>query len=175
MKWCELRNPQDLNLMGSKVYDLGLSRQELYDLYGVLLLIEKLEKVMSYDVSPQSNAIDQQQTEGKGKQLPIPKAINTIRAQKYFQKAIEKGYIKVENGLFKWVGVKQRRNGTPNMSELAYFLGKVYEYKYSNNGNIGKSFPDKELEKLFNIKQLMYNHGDNLLTICFKINTHHLW
>ena len=156
MKWCELRNPQDLNLMGSKVYDLGLSRQELYDLYGVLLLIEKLEKVMSYDVSPQSNAIDQQQTEGKGKQLPIPKAINTIRAQKYFQKAIEKGYIKVENGLFKWVGVKQRRNGTPNMSELAYFLGKVYEYKYSNNGNIGKSFPDKELEKLFNITKL-YN------------------
>lgn len=54
MKWRELKNPQDLNAMGSKVYDLGLSRQELYDLYSVLLLIEKLELAMNADVASQS-------------------------------------------------------------------------------------------------------------------------
>lgn len=54
MKWSELRNPQDLNSMGSKIYDLGLSRQELYDLYGVLLLIEKLEMAMNACVASQS-------------------------------------------------------------------------------------------------------------------------
>lgn len=43
MKWSELRNPKDLQAMGLKVNYLKLSRRELYDLYSVLLLVEKLE------------------------------------------------------------------------------------------------------------------------------------
>lgn len=54
MKWKELRNPDDLNKMGAMVYHLGLSRQELYDLYSVLLLIKKLEMTMNVDVAPNS-------------------------------------------------------------------------------------------------------------------------
>ncbi len=54
LKWSELRNTQDLNSMGSKVHNLGLSRQELYDLYSVLLLIERLETVMDADIAPQA-------------------------------------------------------------------------------------------------------------------------
>jgi hypothetical protein len=42
MKWSELRNPDNLQPMGFRVNYLGLSRLELYDLYSVLLLIEKL-------------------------------------------------------------------------------------------------------------------------------------
>ena len=46
MKWSELRNPRSLETMAHKVNYLGLSRQELYELYSVLLLIERLEKSM---------------------------------------------------------------------------------------------------------------------------------
>lgn len=45
LKWSDLRNPRNLRAMGFRVNYLGLSRQELYDLYSVLLLIEKLESV----------------------------------------------------------------------------------------------------------------------------------
>ncbi len=46
MKWSELRNPKKLQAMGYRVNYLGLSRLELYDLYSVLLLIEKLETLL---------------------------------------------------------------------------------------------------------------------------------
>ena len=44
LEWSELRNPDDLQTMGFKVYYLGLSRQELYELYSVLLILEKLKE-----------------------------------------------------------------------------------------------------------------------------------
>ena len=47
MRWEELRDPDGLPKMGLKVNNLGLSRQELYDLYSVLLIIEKLKGVMA--------------------------------------------------------------------------------------------------------------------------------
>lgn len=42
MKWDELRDPSDLRMMGYRVNYLRLSRQEIYDLFSVLLLIERL-------------------------------------------------------------------------------------------------------------------------------------
>lgn len=44
MEWCELRNHRNLKEMGLKVNYLRISRRELYDLYSVLLLIERLEE-----------------------------------------------------------------------------------------------------------------------------------
>lgn len=75
MKWIELRNPKDLKVMGSKVNYLGLSRQELYDLYSVLLLIEKLEMAMNADIAPQSIKIDS----GKATQDGMPSAVEDVR------------------------------------------------------------------------------------------------
>lgn len=43
MKWSELKNPKNLQAMGYRVNYLGLSRRELYDLYSVLLVIERIE------------------------------------------------------------------------------------------------------------------------------------
>ena len=43
LKWTELRDPTDTKAMAKKVNYLRLSRRELYDLYSVLLLLEKLE------------------------------------------------------------------------------------------------------------------------------------
>ena len=38
-----MKNPRNLEAMGLKVNYLGLSRQELYELYSVLLVIERIE------------------------------------------------------------------------------------------------------------------------------------
>lgn len=44
--WSELRNPHQLDRMGLKVNYLRLSRQELYELYSVLLVIERMEPLL---------------------------------------------------------------------------------------------------------------------------------
>ena len=43
MKWPELRDPKDMDRMARKVKYLRLSRKELYDLYSVMLILERLE------------------------------------------------------------------------------------------------------------------------------------
>lgn len=83
-------------------------------------------------------------------ELPIPKAINTERAQTYFQKAIDKGYMKMDGGKFVWLGVGSRGEKT----QLAYFLGRIYGYKHSANGNKGTEFPEQELNELFGESRL---------------------
>lgn len=90
---------------------------------------------------------------GKGAddRLPLPKALDTDRAQRYFNKAIEKGYMRLENGKAVWMGVC--KNG--QNSQLAYFCGKVYGYKHSINGNIGNSIPDEELTDYFGVKKIL--------------------
>ena len=57
MKWSELRNPKDLRAMGAKVSYLRLSRQELYDLYSVLLLLEQLDAVMDWELMRQEEIV----------------------------------------------------------------------------------------------------------------------
>lgn len=49
LEWSELRNPKNLMSMGFRVNYLDLSRWELYDLYSVLLLLEKLELSLPAD------------------------------------------------------------------------------------------------------------------------------
>lgn len=75
----------------------------------------------------------------------LPKAINTTRAQQLFQKAFDRGYMKYENGHFRWIGVGR----TGHKSQLAYFLGRVYGYRHSVSGNTGTEFPTDELNALF--------------------------
>lgn len=120
--------------------------------------IERLEDVMLYDEPYEGGISDvndfeqheQQQTTDDETPLPIPIALNTKRAQCYFRKAIEKGYMKVENGFFSWIGVGLKGK----KSQLAYFCGLVFEYKNSINGNVGREFPENELNVLFGEKRL---------------------
>lgn len=82
--------------------------------------------------------------------LPLPSSVNTKRAQTYFQKAIDNGLLKLENGKFSWIQIGTRGG----KSQLAYFCGKVFEYKHSVNGNDGTSFPEEELNELFGIDRM---------------------
>lgn len=82
--------------------------------------------------------------------LPLPNSLNTKRAQTYFQKAIDNGLLKLENGKFSWIQIGKRGGN----SQLAYFCGKVFEYEHSISGNVGTSFPEEELNELFGIKKM---------------------
>lgn len=82
--------------------------------------------------------------------LPLSNSLNTKRAQTYFQKAIDNGLLKLENGKFSWIQIGKRGGN----SQLAYFCGKVFEYEHSISGNVGTSFPEEELNELFGIKKM---------------------
>lgn len=66
---------------------------------------------------------------------------NTARAQKYFARAIDKGFMAETSTGFKWLVPE----GRGNKAALAYFVGKVYPENYT---------PDKELEALFGYSRL---------------------
>ena len=92
--------------------------------------------------------------------LPLPEALNRNDAQKYFKRAIEKGYMKYEGGKYEWLGVP---NVKGPKSQLAYFCGKVYGYEWGivdgnpKNivyGNIGTEIPEGELIALFGVNKL---------------------
>lgn len=86
-----------------------------------------------------------EEPEADADKLSLPKAINTKRAQKYFTRAIDRGYMEYENGRFRWIGI----GNTAHKSQLAYFLGRIYGYRYSVSGNTGTEFPTDELNALF--------------------------
>ena len=92
--------------------------------------------------------------------LPLQEALNRNDAQKYFKRAIEKGYMKYEGGKYEWLGVP---NVKASKSQLAYFCGKVYGYEWGivdDNpkntvyGNIGTELPEGELIALFGVNNL---------------------
>lgn len=82
--------------------------------------------------------------------LPLPKVLNTQRAQTYFQKAIDSGFIKLDCGKFSWITIGAKGGN----SQLAYFCGRVFEYEHSANGNAGTGFPEKELNKIFEVTRM---------------------
>ena len=82
--------------------------------------------------------------------LPLSGSLDINRAKTYFQKAIEKGWIAKEDNKLTWLGIGTRAHD----SQLAYFCGKVFDYRHSVNGNAGTEFPKNELEKLFGVKNL---------------------
>lgn len=82
--------------------------------------------------------------------LSLPDSLDTQRAHTYFQKAIDNGLLKLENGKFSWIQIGNKGG----KSQLAYFCGKVFEYEHSINGNVGTSFPEEDLNELFGIKRM---------------------
>lgn len=81
----------------------------------------------------------------------LPKELDTPRARTYFAKAVRLGYMQLtEDGRYRWLGTGRK----PCTAELAYFLGKVYNYKYTITGNAGENFPEESLNRLFGATRL---------------------
>ena len=86
-----------------------------------------------------------------GNKNGLPKELDTPRARTYFAKAVRLGYMELTgDGKYRWIGTGKK----PCTAELAYFLGKVYNYKYTITGNAGENFPEESLNELFGVKRL---------------------
>ncbi len=80
MKWSELRDPSLLDQMGLKVNYLTLSRYELYDLYAVLLIMEKLDTALN-GAKKQTKAVkpeEENKLKGFAVVVTVPKKADTV-------------------------------------------------------------------------------------------------
>ena len=136
MPHVDLRNYKEHGCLAQRLNYMRVSRKELYEVYAAILLLNKYggEKPEKEDT------------------IKLPKGLDTEKAKKYFAKAIEEGYMEAtEDGKYHWIGTGKK----PITSELAYFLGKVYNYKHDTiKGNIGEPFPEEDLNALFSVKRL---------------------
>ena len=88
---------------------------------------------------------------GHGDGIHLPKELDSPNARKYFQKAIDRQYMHaVADGTYRWIGTDNK--GTK--AELAYFLGRAYNYKNDIDGNAGENFPEESLNRLFGVTRL---------------------
>ena len=72
-------------------------------------------------------------------------------ARESFALAIERQYMEaVADGKYRWIGTGDRGG----VSQLAYFLGKVYNYQNTISGNAGENFPEDSLNNLFGVTRL---------------------
>jgi hypothetical protein len=83
--------------------------------------------------------------------IRLPKCLDTPMARESLALAIERQYMEaVADGKYRWIGTGDRGG----VSQLAYFLGKVYKYRNTLYGNAGMNFPEDSLNELFGVKRL---------------------
>ena len=134
MPHIELRNHREHGVLAQRLNYIGVSRQELYEVYAAILLMEK------YGEKPAGS-----------KATKLPKELDTPRAREAFEKAIKLKYMEAAgDGKYRWIGTGERGA----TSQLAYFLGRVYNYKYTISGNAGEYFPEESLNALFGVTRL---------------------
>lgn len=142
---------KQIAILNSDINDLSVYNETSYDEYmGEIQKVNELkEKVWNLYSAQLDNGEHYNYTQSETS-LHLPSSVNTKRAQTYFQKAIDNGLLKLENGKFSWIQIGTRGG----KSQLAYFCGKVFEYKHSVNGNDGTSFQEEELNELFGIDRM---------------------
>lgn len=164
-----------LNYSMTAIYRLFTRRIKLDYLKEIKNSLNAVSRTMSVDTEYDTTKHSQRTQKGEfvkesdtqsETRLPLPKSLDTQRAKTYFQKAIDNGLLKLENGKFSWIQIGNRGG----KSQLAYFCGKVYEYEHSINGNIGTSFPEEDLNALFGIKRMQ-----SLLQQVYKATNKQSW
>lgn len=164
-----------LNYSMTAIYRLFTRRIKLDYLKEIKNSLNAVSRTMSVDTEYDTTKHSQRTQKGEfvkesdtqsETRLPLPKSLDTQRAKTYFQKAIDNGLLKLENGKFSWIQIGNRGG----KSQLAYFCGKVYGYKHSINGNVGTSFPEEDLNALFGIKRMQ-----SLLQQVYKATNKQSW
>lgn len=149
-------------VFGFAVLALGGSR---YRFYRYTLAERLMQVVANHQFEGWSRTLDQifsvplsdewfdafldKEPEAETGDIMLPAEIDTPRAKEYFVKAVEMGWMIMANGKYVWKGIGTNSRG--KQSQLAYFLGKVYNYKHNISGNAGESFPEGALNELFGL------------------------
>lgn len=140
MPHVELRNYREHDALARRLSYIGVSRRELYEVYAAILLLDR------YGANAVGLYINK-----VGTAAQLPKELDTERAREAFAKALEKQYmVALEDGKYRWIGTDDKGK----TAELAYFLGRVYNYKHTVNGNVGEDFPEERLNELFGVSRL---------------------
>lgn len=152
------------------LYSLNYSMKAIYRLFTRRIKLDHLKEIKkSLDEGSETTRSDNetltaqrgQQKEEQGSATaenrvgsetgwPLSDYVDTKRARYYFEKAVSKGWIAKEGNKLTWLGI----GGKAQLSQLAYFCGKVFDYRHSVNGNAGTKFPKNELEELFGVRSL---------------------
>lgn len=139
---------KQIALLNSDINDLSINNKtNYYELLEEEKEVNRLKEEVWNLYSEEGEYTSEIQS---GSGLTLSGSLDINRAKTYFQKAIEKGWIAKEGNKLTWQGIGTRAHD----SQLAYFCGRVYDYKYSVNGNTGTEFPTNELEELFGVKNL---------------------
>ena len=139
---------KQIALLNSDINDLSINNKtNYYELLEEEKEVNRLKEEVWNLYSEEGEYTSEPQSETG---LPLSGSLDTKRAWSYFEKAVSKGWIANEGNKLTWQGI----GGKAHLSQLAYFCGRVYDYKYSVNGNTGTEFPTNELEELFGVKNL---------------------
>ena len=139
---------KQIALLNSDINDLSINNKtNYYELLEEEKEVNRLKEEVWNLYSEEGEYTSEPQS---GSGLTLSGSLDINRAKTYFQKAIEKGWMSLEGNKLIWLGIGTRAHD----SQLAYFCGKVFDYRHSVNGNAGTKFPKNELEKLFGVKNL---------------------
>ena len=139
---------KQIALLNSDINDLSINNKtNYYELLEEEKEVNRLKEEVWNLYSEEGEYTSEIQS---GSGLTLSGSLDINRAKTYFQKAIEKGWMSLEGNKLIWLGIGTRAHD----SQLAYFCGKVFDYRHSVNGNAGTEFPKNELEKLFGVKNL---------------------
>lgn len=132
MEWSELRNRHDLDAMALKVFYLKLSRDELYDLYSVLLLTEKMAEQVGEALAEQEKIVDELTPIFMGDKEEARDFLNQIKGQTTTPTDITnrvKQYVDAEM-------IDENKKGSPLYNIL--FKYGIYTKSLSNWNNMVK-------------------------------------
>ena len=139
---------KQIALLNSDINDLSINNKtNYYELLGEEKEVNRLKEEVWNLYSEEGEYTSEIQS---GSGLTLSGSLDTKRTRYYFEKAVSKGWIAKEGNKLTWQGI----GGKAHLSQLAYFCGKVFDYRHSVNGNAGTKFPKNELEELFGVKNL---------------------
>ena len=139
---------KQIALLNSDINDLSINNKtNYYELLEEEKEVNRLKEEVWNLYSEEGEYTSEKQS---GSGLTLSGSLDTKRTRYYFEKAVSKGWIAKEGNKLTWQGI----GGKAHLSQLAYFCGKVFDYRHSVNGNAGTEFPTNELEELFGVKNL---------------------
>ena len=139
---------KQIALLNSDINDLSINNEtNYYELLEEEKEVNRLKEEVWNLYSEEGEYTSEIQS---GSGLTLSGSLDTKRTRYYFEKAVSKGWIAKEDNKLTWQGI----GGKAHLSQLAYFCGKVFDYRHSVNGNAGTEFPKNELEELFGVKNL---------------------
>lgn len=139
---------------GKPLYDALININGKKWAFDIMIQLEQLAKVLNYkvnEVEETLNSLYKFAGGNVGNKQVLPDILDTKLARTIFTKCIEKGWMTKTDKGFHWNGIPECAG---RISQLAYMCGRIYGYKYSVNGNVGKEFPEYALCKLFGEKKL---------------------